>query len=208
VLLYSHRRVSPRFPDLRPIGAPIPDSRPNRESGDFPIPVPGQVGNRGFPPRFPAKSGIGAWKAYLPTENTLNGKRPRLVHRPRAGRESGLRGNGNSMGISGSEIPRSPANRGWRWGRGSGVPCPGSGGFPVSRLRLCTAHTAEIAAESCDNRIGDSQFNSPPPPAKNKAAVKARRHLRGASACGMPVLACRCPVHSTIHLTQLVLFSY
>ncbi len=26
-----------------------------------------------------------AWKAYLPIENTLNGKRPRLVHRPRAG---------------------------------------------------------------------------------------------------------------------------
>ncbi len=25
------------------------------------------------------------WKAYLPIENTLNGKRPRLVHRPRAG---------------------------------------------------------------------------------------------------------------------------
>jgi hypothetical protein len=25
------------------------------------------------------------WKAYLPIENTLNGKRPSLVHRPRAG---------------------------------------------------------------------------------------------------------------------------
>ena len=25
------------------------------------------------------------WKAYLPIENTLNGKRPRLVHGPRAG---------------------------------------------------------------------------------------------------------------------------
>jgi hypothetical protein len=41
----------------RRIGTPIPDSRPNllnRESGDFPI--PGQIGNRGFPPRFPAKN--------------------------------------------------------------------------------------------------------------------------------------------------------
>ena len=54
----------PRFPDLRPIGAPIPVSRPNRETGDFPIPdsrpigpadresevpspFPGQIGNRG-----------------------------------------------------------------------------------------------------------------------------------------------------------------
>jgi hypothetical protein len=34
-------------------------SRPNRETGDFPIPDSGGVGNRGFPPRFPAKSGIG-----------------------------------------------------------------------------------------------------------------------------------------------------
>ena len=25
------------------------------------------------------------WRAYLPTENTLNGRRPRLVHGPRAG---------------------------------------------------------------------------------------------------------------------------
>jgi hypothetical protein len=25
------------------------------------------------------------WEAYLPIENTPNGKRPRLVHRPRAG---------------------------------------------------------------------------------------------------------------------------
>ncbi len=34
-------------------------SRPNRETGDFPIPDSGGVGNREFPPRFPAKSGIG-----------------------------------------------------------------------------------------------------------------------------------------------------
>ncbi len=34
-------------------------SRPNRETGDFPIPDSGGVGNRGYPPRFPAKSGIG-----------------------------------------------------------------------------------------------------------------------------------------------------
>ena len=55
------RRRYPRFPDLRPIGTPIPDSRPNRETGDFPIPDFGRIGNRGFPPRFPAKkSGIGA----------------------------------------------------------------------------------------------------------------------------------------------------
>ena len=57
-MMYSHRGY-PRFPDLRPIGTPIPDSRPNRETGDFPIPAFGRIGNRGFPPRFPAKSGIG-----------------------------------------------------------------------------------------------------------------------------------------------------
>ncbi len=34
-------------------------SRPNQETGDFPIPDSGRVGNRGFPPRFPAKSGKG-----------------------------------------------------------------------------------------------------------------------------------------------------
>ncbi len=51
----------PRFPDLRPIGIPIPVSRPNRETGpgdlapDFPIPVPGRVGNRKFTPS-PLKS--------------------------------------------------------------------------------------------------------------------------------------------------------
>jgi hypothetical protein len=61
-LLYSHRHWAvtagyPRFPDLRPIGTPIPVSRPKRETGDFPIPVPGRVGNRKFPLRFPAKSG-------------------------------------------------------------------------------------------------------------------------------------------------------
>jgi hypothetical protein len=55
----THTAGYPRFPDLRPIGARIPDSRPNRETGDFPIPVPGRVGNPKFPPRFPAKSGIG-----------------------------------------------------------------------------------------------------------------------------------------------------
>jgi hypothetical protein len=55
----THTDGYPRFPDLRPIGTPIPDSRPNREMGDFPIPDSGRVGNRGFPPRFPAKSGIG-----------------------------------------------------------------------------------------------------------------------------------------------------
>jgi hypothetical protein len=51
----------PDFPicGWRPIGTPIPDSRPNRETGDFPIPDSGRFGNRGFPPRFPAKSGIG-----------------------------------------------------------------------------------------------------------------------------------------------------
>ena len=40
--------VPPRDPDSR-----FPH-RPNRETGDFPI--PGQTGNRGFPPRFPAKN--------------------------------------------------------------------------------------------------------------------------------------------------------
>ena len=57
-MMYS-RRGYPRFPDLRPIGTPIPDSRPNRESGIPCFPIPGQIGNRGFPPRFLAKSGIG-----------------------------------------------------------------------------------------------------------------------------------------------------
>ncbi len=40
----THTAGYPRFPDLRPIGAPIPVSRPNRETGDFPIPVPGRSG--------------------------------------------------------------------------------------------------------------------------------------------------------------------
>jgi hypothetical protein len=51
---------SPGIPDfdLRPIGTPIPVSRPNRpgETGDSPIPVPGQVGNRNLKfPRSPFK---------------------------------------------------------------------------------------------------------------------------------------------------------
>ena len=50
-------------PDQEIPGSPNrdPDSRfpPNRETGDFPIPVPGRVGNWKFPPRFPAKPGIG-----------------------------------------------------------------------------------------------------------------------------------------------------
>jgi hypothetical protein len=46
----SQTRKSP----ARRIGTPIPDSRPNRESG---IPCfPAKIGNRGFPPRFPAKN--------------------------------------------------------------------------------------------------------------------------------------------------------
>ncbi len=40
----THTAGYPRFPDLRPIGAPSPVSRPNRETGDFPIPVPGRSG--------------------------------------------------------------------------------------------------------------------------------------------------------------------
>ena len=36
-------------------------------------------------PASSAQSGLFFWKAYLPIENTLNGKRPRLVHGPRAG---------------------------------------------------------------------------------------------------------------------------
>jgi hypothetical protein len=51
-MMYSHRGVHDlRFPDLRPIGTPIPDSWPNRESpGDslFRNPIPGQIGNRGI----------------------------------------------------------------------------------------------------------------------------------------------------------------
>jgi hypothetical protein len=47
------RRVShPRFPAGDKFAA-------NRETGDFPIPDSGRVGNRGLPARFPAKSGIG-----------------------------------------------------------------------------------------------------------------------------------------------------
>ena len=40
---------------------PISRFAANRETGDFPIPDSdsGRVGNRGFPPRFQAKSGIG-----------------------------------------------------------------------------------------------------------------------------------------------------
>jgi hypothetical protein len=48
----THTAGYSRFSDLRPIGTPIPVSRPNRETGDFPIPVPGRVGNRKFPLRF------------------------------------------------------------------------------------------------------------------------------------------------------------
>ena len=55
-MMYSHRGY-PRFPDLRPIGTPIPDSRPNRETGDFPIPDFGRIGNRGFPPPIPGQIG-------------------------------------------------------------------------------------------------------------------------------------------------------
>jgi hypothetical protein len=55
----THTEGYPRFPDLRRIGTPIPDSRPNRESGILCVPIPGPIGNRGFPPRFPAESGIG-----------------------------------------------------------------------------------------------------------------------------------------------------
>ena len=40
----THTAGYPRFPDLRPIGTPIPVSRPNRETGDFPISVPGRSG--------------------------------------------------------------------------------------------------------------------------------------------------------------------
>jgi hypothetical protein len=61
-MLYSHRGASPisrfaanRDPDSR--------SRPNRETGvrEDLFPDSGRVGNlnRGFPPRFPAKSGMG-----------------------------------------------------------------------------------------------------------------------------------------------------
>jgi hypothetical protein len=38
---------------------PISRFAANRETGDFPIPDSCRVGNRGFPPRFPAKSGMG-----------------------------------------------------------------------------------------------------------------------------------------------------
>ena len=43
-MMYSHRGY-PRFPDLRPIGTPIPDSRPNRETGDFPISAESGIGD-------------------------------------------------------------------------------------------------------------------------------------------------------------------
>ena len=46
--------VQTRKSPARRIGTPIPDSRPNRESGISRF--PGQIGNRGFPPRFPAKN--------------------------------------------------------------------------------------------------------------------------------------------------------
>ncbi len=51
----------PRDPDSPPGRSRDRDyrSRPNRETEDLPIPDSGRVGNRGFPPRFPAKSGIG-----------------------------------------------------------------------------------------------------------------------------------------------------
>ena len=55
-MMYS-RRGYPRVPDLRPIGTPIPDSRPNRETGDFPIPDFGRIGTRGFPPPIPGQIG-------------------------------------------------------------------------------------------------------------------------------------------------------
>jgi hypothetical protein len=60
-MLYSDTQTGiPDFPICgQSDGTPIPDSRPNRETGDFPIPDSGRIGNRGFPPRFPAKSGIG-----------------------------------------------------------------------------------------------------------------------------------------------------
>ena len=45
--LPGHSRIGNRVPRFPGFG------------GDFPIPVPGRVGNRKFPPRFPAKSGIG-----------------------------------------------------------------------------------------------------------------------------------------------------
>lgn len=48
----------PRDPDSRSRDRD-PRSRPNRATGDFRIPDSGRVGNRGFPPRFPAKSEIG-----------------------------------------------------------------------------------------------------------------------------------------------------
>jgi hypothetical protein len=40
--------------EIRP-GTPIPGSRPNRETGDFPIPIPGRIGDREIPEK-PGKS--------------------------------------------------------------------------------------------------------------------------------------------------------
>ncbi len=61
----------------------FPVSRPNRETG-VPSLFPGRAKNRESPGWSDSRFPPFFWKAlaYLPIENTLNGKRPRLVHRP------------------------------------------------------------------------------------------------------------------------------
>ena len=54
----THTEGYPRFPDLRPIGTPIPSPVPGRiGKRGFPIPDSGRVGNRGFPSPFPGQIG-------------------------------------------------------------------------------------------------------------------------------------------------------
>jgi len=52
----THTEGYPRFPDLRPIGTPIPVPGRIGKRG-FPIPDSGRVGNRGFPSPFPGQIG-------------------------------------------------------------------------------------------------------------------------------------------------------
>ena len=95
----SQTRKSP----ARRIGTPIPDSRPNRESGDFPI--PGQIGNRGFPPRFPAKNreigGIGNPSDFLSDEYQLQWTRNILLVLSREYHASAFTGNWYAAPIQG-----------------------------------------------------------------------------------------------------------
>ncbi len=72
------------------------------------------------------------WKAYLPIENTLNGKRPRLVHGPRAGP-----GKGGSLAAIGGRRGCCPA-RG-KGDRGSEPGRPLDFKLNLRRLQLLVA---------------------------------------------------------------------